>query len=195
METERSLEVQPETTSGVDEPHFEEAWTVLAARPVVPLKQVESRQGVRGTLKLTAAFLGAGVLGVVVGLASIRFRQLPATNTANDVSVPNDSTQNPEDQPSTTEQTAIEPEVEAATVKTPSRITETSKRRQNAAVQVVPNSESDSSSAQPQLADEWQERRPRRTTIRRQHREIDDLHHRDLLRIQEIFEGRRPRNP
>ena len=195
METERSLEVQPETTSGVDEPHFEEAWTVLAARPVVPLKQVESRQGVRGTLKLTAAFLGAGVLGVVVGLASIRFRQLPATNTANDVSVPNDSTQNPEDQPSTTEQTAIEPEVEAATVKTPSRITETSKRRQNAAVQVVPNSESDSSSAQPQLADEWQERRPRRTTIRRQRREIDDLHHRDLLRIQEIFEGRRPRNP
>jgi hypothetical protein len=91
METEKSLEAQPETISAVDEPHFEEAWTVLAARPVVPLKQVESRQGVRGTLKLTAAFLGAGVLGVVVGLASIRFRQLPATNTANDVSVPNDS--------------------------------------------------------------------------------------------------------
>jgi hypothetical protein len=194
METEKSLEAQPETISAVDEPHFEEAWTVLAARPVVPLKQVESRQGVRGTLKLTAAFLGAGVLGVVVGLASIRFRQLPATNTANDVSVPNDSTQNAEDQPSTTEQTAIEPEVEAAPVKAPSRLTETSKRRQNDAVQVVPDSESNSSSAQPQLADEWQERRPRRTTIRRQRREIDDLHHRDLLRIQEIFEGRRPRN-
>jgi len=194
METEKSLEAQPETISAVDEPHFEEAWTVLAARPVVPLKQVESRQGVRGTLKLTAAFLGAGVLGVVVGLASIRFRQLPATNTANDVSVPNDSTQNAEYQPSTTEQTAIEPEVEAAPVKAPSRLTETSKRRQNDAVQVVPDSESNSSSAQPQLADEWQERRPRRTTIRRQRREIDDLHHRDLLRIQEIFEGRRPRN-
>ena len=194
METEKSLEAQPETISAVDEPHFEEAWTVLAARPVVPLKQVESRQGVRGTVKLTAAFLGAGVLGVVVGLASIRFRQLPATNTANDVSVPNDSTQNAEDQPSTTEQTAIEPEVEAAPVKAPSRLTETSKRRQNDAVQVVPDSESNSSSAQPQLADEWQERRPRRTTIRRQRREIDDLHHRDLLRIQEIFEGRRPRN-
>jgi hypothetical protein len=195
MEKEKFLESQPGTTSVVDEPHFEEAWTVLAARPVVPLKQVEARQGVRGTLKLTAAFLGAGVLGVVVGLASIRFRQLPATNAANDAAVPNNSTQNAEDQPSTTEQTAIEPEVEAAPVKTPSRLTETSKRRQNAAVQVVPDSESDSSSAQPQLADEWQERRPRRTTIRRQRREIDDLHHRDLLRIQEIFEGRRPRNP
>jgi hypothetical protein len=195
MEKEKFLEPQPETTSVIDEPHFEEAWTVLAARPVVPLKQVEARQGVRGTLKLTAAFLGAGVLGVVVGLASIRFRQLPATNAANDAAVPNNSTQNAEDQPSTTEQTAIEPEVEAAPVKTPSRLTETSKRRQNAAVQVVPDSESDSSSAQPQLADEWQERRPRRTSIRRQRREIDDLHHRDLLRIQEIFEGRRPRNP
>jgi len=195
MEKEKSLEPQPGTTSVVDEPHFEEAWTVLAARPVVPLKQLESRQGVRRTLKLTAAFLGAGVLGVVVGLASIRFRQLPATNTANDVSVPNDSTQNAEDQPTTTEQTAIEPEVEAAPVKAPSRLTETSKRRQNAAVQVLPDSESDSSSGQPQLADEWQERRPRRTTIRRQRRGIDDLHHRDLLRIQEIFEGRRSRNP
>ena len=194
MEKEKFLESQPETASDIDEPHFEEAWTVLAARPVVPLKQVETSRGVRGTLKLIAGFLGAGLLGVVVGLASIRFRQLPATSTANEVSVPNESTQNAEDQPSTTAQTAIEPEVEAAPVKTPSRLTETSKRRQNAAVQVGPDSDSDSSSAQPQLADEWQERRPRRTTIRRQRREIDDLHHRDLLRIQEIFEGRRPRN-
>ena len=193
MEKEKFLEPQPETTSVIDEPHFEEAWTVLAARPVVPLKPLEAPQGVRGTLKLIAAFLGAGLLGVVVGLASIRFRQLPSTSTANEVSVPNDSTPNAEDQPSATEQTAIEPEVEAAPVKTPSRVTETAKRRQNVAVQ-VPDSESDSSSNQPQLADEWQERRPRRTTIRRQRREIDDLHHRDLLRIQEIFEGRRPRN-
>jgi len=194
MEKEKFLERQPETTSVIDEPHFEEAWTVLAARPVVPLKHVAARQGVRGTLKLIAAFLGAGLLGVVVGLASIRFRQLPATSTANEVSVPNDLTPNAEDQPSTAEQTAIEPEVEAAPIKSPSRLTETSKRRQNAAVQVVPDSESDSSNNQPQLTDEWQERRPRRTTIRRQRREIDDLHHRDLLRIQEIFEGRRPRN-
>ena len=195
MEKEKFLEPQPETTSVIDEPHFEEAWTVLGARPVVPLKQVESRQGVGGTVKLIGAFLGAGLLGVVVGLASIRFRQLPATSTANEVSVPNASTQNAEDQPATTEQTAIEPEVEAAPVKTPSRLTETSKRRQNAAAQAVPDSETESSSTRPQLADEWQESRPRRTTIRRQRREIDDLHHRDLLRIQEIFEGRRPRNP
>ena len=195
MEKEKFLEPQPETTPVVDEPHFEEAWTVLAARPVVPLNQVEARRGVRGTVKLIAAFLGAGLLGVVVGLASIRFRQLPATSAANEVSVPNELPQNAENQPLTTEQTAIEPEVEAAPVKTPSRLTETSKRHQNAAAQVVPDSDNDSSSARPQLADEWQERRPRRSTIRRQRREIDDLHHRDLLRIQEIFEGRRPRNP
>ena len=194
MEKEKFLEPQPETTSVIDEPHFEEAWTVLSARPVVPLKAVEARQGLRGSLKLIAAFLGAGLLGVVVGLASIRFRQLPATSTANELSVPNDSTPNAVDQPSTTDQTAIEPEVEAAPVKTTSHLTETPKRRQNPAAQVVPDSESDSSSNQPQLADEWQERRPRRTTLRRQRREIDDLHHRDLLRIQEIFEGRRPRN-
>jgi hypothetical protein len=193
MEKEKFLEPQPESTSVIDEPHFEEAWTVLAARPVVPLKPLDAIRGVRGTLKLIAAFLGAGLLGVVVGLASIRFRQLTATSTANEVSVPNDSAQNTEEQRSTTQQTSIEPEVEGAPVKTPSRLTESSKRRQN--VQVVPDTGSDSSSNQPQLADEWQERRPRRTTSRRQRRGIDDLHHRDLLRIQEIFEGRRPRNP
>jgi hypothetical protein len=198
MEKEKFLEPQPETTSVIDEPHFEEAWTVLAARPVVPLQQVEARQGVRGTLKLIAAFLGAGLLGVIVGLASIRFRQLPATSTANEVPVPNDSTQNAEDQPSTLEQTAIEPEVEAAPVKTPSRVTETAKRQPSqtaAPEQSGPGTESDLSSSQPQLIDEWQERRPRRTRIRRERHEPDDLHHRDLLRIQEIFEGRRPRNP
>jgi len=43
-----------------------------------------------------------------------------------------------------------------------------------------------------QLADEWQERRPRRVRIRRWRRERGTHHHRDLLRIDEIFEGRRP---
>jgi len=196
MEKEKFLEPEPGTTSviDVDEPHFEEAWTVLAAQPVVPLKEVKAHKALRGTLKLVAAFVSAGLLGVVVALASIRFRQLPAAITAPEVPLQNDSMQNAENQTSTTEQTAIMPEVEAIPVKTPSRLTETSKRHNAAAVQAAPNTESDSSTTRPQLADEWQERRPRRTTIRRQRREIDDLHHRDLLRIQEIFEGRRPRN-
>ena len=197
MEKQRTLEPEPETTSVVVEPHFEEAWTVLAARPVVPLNEVEAHRNLRGTVKLIAAFVGAGLLGVVVALAFIRFRQTPAALTATEAPVQNDSTQNAENQTSTSEQTAITPEVEAAPVKTTSRLTETSKRHGDAnaaAVHAVPDSDSDSSSSRPQLADEWQERRPRRTTIRRQRRENDDLHHRDLLRIQEIFEGRRPRN-
>ena len=197
MEKEKFLESEPGTTSVIDEPHFEEAWTVLAAQPVVPLKEVKAHQALRETLKLVAAFVGAGLLGVVVALTSIRFRQLPAPITAAEGPLQNDSTQNVENQTSSTEQTAIIPEVEAIPVKAPSRLTETSKRHSSqnaAAVQAAPNTESDSSSTRPQLADEWQERRPRRTTIRRQRREIDDLHHRDLLRIQEIFEGRRPRN-
>lgn len=192
MEKEKFLEPEPETTSGIDEPHFEEAWTVLAARPVVPLKEVEINQSVRRTIKLVAAFAGASLLGMVVAFASIRFRQAETV-----VPVQSDSTQNAEDETSTTEQTAITPEVEAAPIKTPSRVTEAAKRHssQNAPpVQNAPDAESDSSSSRPQLAGEWQERRPRRTTIRRQRRDMDDLHHRDLLKIQEIFEGRRPRN-
>jgi hypothetical protein len=197
METEKFLEPEPETTSIIDEPHFEEAWTVLAARPVVPLKEVETRQGVRGTLKLVAAFVGASLLGVIVALASIRFRQPPGPITQTEVPVQNDSTQTAEDESSTTDQTGIAPAVEAAPLKMPTRVTEASKRHTNqnaTSDQNAPETETDSSSSGAQLADQWQERRPRRTTIRRQRREIDDLHHRDLLRIQEIFEGR-PRNP
>jgi hypothetical protein len=196
MEKGRFLEPEPETTSVFDEPHFEEAWTVLAARPVVPLKEVEPGQGVRTTLKLVAAFVGAGLLGVLVAMASIRFRQVPRPVTEGALPVQNDSPQSAEDAQSTDGQLAIEPAVEAAPVKSPSRVTEASKRRasQNAAPdQNATDAESESSSS-PQGVDQWQEQRPRRVRIRHQRREIDDLHHRDLLRIQEIFEGRRPRN-
>ena len=197
MEKEKFLEQEPETSSIIDEPHFEEAWTVLSARPVVPLKEVgpsQNRQTLGRAAKLLAAFVGAGLLGVLVALASIRFRQLPAT--PGQVPVQSDALPTAQEPTSTSGQAAIEPEVEAAPVKTSSQVTEVSKghARQNAAPVQVPGSDGDSSSSKPQLADEWQERRPRRTTLRR-HREIDELHHRDLLRIQEIFEGRRPRNP
>src|SRR6185295_6858939 len=124
-----------------------------------------------------AAFAGAGLLGVIVALTSIRFRQVPLLVTESALPVQND-TQSSEDAQSTDGQIAIEPAVEAAPEKTPSRVTEASKRRanQNAAPdQNAPGAESESSSS-PQLADQWQEQRPRRVRIRHQRREIDDLH-------------------
>jgi hypothetical protein len=198
MEKQEFLEPEPEKVSAIDEPHFEEAWTVLAARPVVPLKGVEPGQTLGRAVKLVAAFIGAGLLGVVVGLASIRFRQVPDPVGETGMPVQSDSTGNAADGTSTTEQTAIVPEVEAVPEKTTMRVTEASKRhstQNTGSVQSTADTDNDSSSSRPQLADEWQERRPRRTTIRRQRREIEELHHRDLLRIQEIFEGRRPGNP
>ena len=198
MEKQEFLEPEPEKVSAIDEPHFEEAWTVLAARPVVPLQEVEPSQTLGRALKLVAAFVGAGLLGIVVALASIRFRQVPAPVRESGTLVQSDSTGDAVDGTSTTEQTSIVPEVEAVPEKTPTHVTEASKRHANqnaTSVQSSTATDSDSSSSRPQLADEWQEQRPRRTTIRRQRREIDELHHRDLLRIQEIFEGRRPRNP
>jgi hypothetical protein len=198
MEKKKFLEPEPEKTSVVAEPHFEEAWTVLAARPVVPLKPVEARPRLLGTLKLVGAFIAASLLGVVVGLASIRFRQLTSPVTETALPVQSDATHDAQDETSTTEQTAIAPTVEAAPVKTPSRITETSKRHdnQNAATDKNASQADTDSSGSAQLADQWQESRPRRVKMRRQRRELDDLRRRDrdLLRIQEIFEGRRPRN-
>jgi len=191
MEKEEFLEA--EQNAVIDEPHFEEAWTVLAARPVEPLREVDSNHQVRGALKLIAAFAGAGLLGVFVALASIRFRQAPGSVTEIEGSLQSNSTETAPASTSATDGIAITPEVEAAPTKTPTHLTEAAKRQivqSPASFQKGGEAVDDSSSAQPRLAEQWQERRPRRT--RRHRPEIDELHHRDLLRIQEIFEGRRP---
>jgi hypothetical protein len=198
MENEKYLEREPEV---IDGPHFDQAWTILCARPVVPLKKVESSQGVRGALKLVAAFVGASLLGVVVALASIRLREMSASVTEIEVPAGSESTPSSSGDSIATEQTSIAPEVEAATVatKTPSHVgTEASKHQSikpSTSLGEIRSEVIDPGAVQPQLADEWQERRPRRTAVRRHRRDVDDLHHRDLMRIQEIFEGRRPRNP
>jgi hypothetical protein len=188
MEKEEFLE--PEPTSVIDEPHFEEAWTVLAARPVEPLAEVRSDHKLRDALKLVGGFLVAGLLGVVVGLASIRFRQVPGSV---EVQGPTQTDSTEAGSESGTEDITITPEVEAIPMKTPARVTEAPKRQavqSTASAQKPPEPADGRSGMQPQLAEQWQERRPRR--IRRYRREMDELHHRDLLRIQEIFEGRRP---
>jgi len=191
MEKEEFLDSEP--ASVINKPHFEEAWTVLAARPVEPLEAVGSDHKLREALKLIAGFVGAGLLGVVVALASVRFRQVPRSVT--EVQEPNlsNSTESASETASGTEDIAITPEVEAVPSKTPTRLTEAPKRQivqSTASAQKAPEPADDPSSLQPQLANEWEERRPRRT--RRHRRDIDELHRRDLLRIQEIFEGRRP---
>lgn len=195
MEKEELLE--SDSASTVDEPHFEEEWTILAARPVVPLNEVESKNGVHHAVKLVLAFVGASLLGVFVALASVRFRAL--TEVSGDATIPaqNETPKTESEKPEAAEQTAVVSEpTETRGAKTPVNAIESSKRQSGTDSSLAEDRATASASrnAQPRMVDEWQERRPRRTVIRRQRRDIDDLHHRDLMRIQEIFEGRRPRN-
>ena len=59
----------------VNEPHFDEEWTVLTARPVVPLAELESVNRKKTAIKLAGAFAGALLLGALVALASIRLKR------------------------------------------------------------------------------------------------------------------------
>jgi hypothetical protein len=43
----------------IDEPHFDEDWTLREARPVVPLETIESSRHRRLVLRLTGAFVVA----------------------------------------------------------------------------------------------------------------------------------------
>lgn len=195
MEKEELLESDSALT--VDEPHFEEEWTILAARPVVPLNEVESKNGVHHAVKLVLAFVAASLLGVFVALASVRFRGV--TEVPGEATIPAQNetpkTESEKSEPPQPTAVASEP-TETRGAKTPVSAVESSKRQSSTDSSVAEDRviAADSGNAQPRLVDEWQERRPRRTVIRRQRRDIDDLHHRDLMRIQEIFEGRRPRN-
>jgi hypothetical protein len=195
MEKEELLE--SDSALIVDEPHFEEEWTILTARPVVPLDEVESKNGVHHAVKLVLAFVGASLLGVFVALASVRFRGVMEPPSAAAIRAQNDTPKIESANTAPTEERAVVPEpTETRGAKTPVSATERSKRPSGPDSSLAEDraAAADSSTAQPRLVDEWQERRPRRTMIRRQRRDNDDLHHRDLMRIQEIFEGRRPRN-
>jgi hypothetical protein len=59
-----------------EEPHFDEEWTVLSARPVVPLEQVESSKSVK-RIKLATAFVAAMILGAWVALMAVHFEKSP----------------------------------------------------------------------------------------------------------------------
>jgi hypothetical protein len=203
MQKEQLLENEL-ARSTTEEPHFDEDWTVLSAQPVVPLEELQSNNRTRRVLKLFAAFVGASLLGVFVALASIRLRETTA-EVSEEAAIPakNEPSENANDQPvensTPANETALMPAVVAAPVspKTEAKVTVSAKHQ---SIQSAPQTSSieteapDDIKPRSRLIEEWQERRLRRSTIRRQRREFDDLHHRDLLRIDEIFEGRRPRN-
>ena len=209
METQR----QPiEESYRIDaEPHFDEEWTLISARQVVPLEKLKDTSKRRGKLKLIGAFVGAIVLGAAVALLSIRLESKPMMNGV-DAELATEETQPVVEQPQQSDKpldetsaVALNPDETAPVVNPKPRETVTEKpkilpeRRKVDEVRPAPevaqsdpigaSSESQDTEARAQLVDEWQERRARRVRPRERSDRMG-RHRRGLTRIDEIFEGR-----
>jgi hypothetical protein len=207
MQREEALDFGPQSALP-DEPHFDEEWTVLSARPVVPLDQLNSAAKRHSALKLVGAFMAAIVLGALVALAGVGLRDTKGdvgvdVSEHTDVNPPH----NLAEQPVELSNSATEMPIASGAIggpilvpKTPTTMTEATKsplrnsENQKPVELDKPIAEDEMKVGEPgaQLIDAWQERRPRRVRMRRWRRERGTRHHRDLLRIEEIFEGRRP---
>jgi hypothetical protein len=184
-------------------PNFDDERTLLSARPVVPLNEIETKVRHRRNWFLGGAFAVAMMLGAASALVAsyIKLRNVPAAAVTNELSqgdvpaAPVAVVDNPIPTASpATEET--EPPVETA-IETPKK--ETVKRRA-----VVKHTEQPADLRDnPQISEgerlqqirdsvlyeEWQERRARR--VFRRQRRLDRYNHRDLSDLDEIFEGRR----
>jgi len=208
METQR----QPiEESYRIDaEPHFDEEWTLISARQVVPLEKLKDTSKRRGKLKLIGAFVGAIVLGAAVALLSIRLESKPMSGVNAELAT--EETQPVVEQPQQSDKpldetsaVSLNPDETEPVVNPKPRETVTEKpknspeRRKVNDVRPAPevaqsdpigaSSESQDTEARAQLVDEWQERRARRVRPRERSDRMG-RHRRGLTRIDEIFEGR-----
>jgi outer membrane biosynthesis protein TonB len=209
METQRQP-IEESYRTGA-EPHFDEEWTLISARQVVPLEKLKDTSKRRGKLKLIGAFVGAIVLGAAVALLSIRLESKPMMNGV-DAELATEETQPVVEQPQQSDKpldetsaVSLNPDETEPVVNPKPRETVTEKpknspeRRKVNDVRPTPevaqsdpvgaSSESQDAEARAQLVDEWQERRARRVRPRERSDRMG-RHRRGLSRIDEIFEGR-----
>ena len=192
------------------EPHFDEEWTLLSARPVVPIEKLKDSSKRRGKLKLIGAFVGAIVLGAAVALLATKLEKKPVMSGSNAeletektqpvVEPPQESDKpfaetgavavnppetapvvNPKPKETVTERAKNLPELRKA-----NEVRATAEVTQSASIEASSESQNTKTA---QLVDEWQERRARRV-LPRERRDRMGRHRRGLTRIDEIFEGR-----
>jgi hypothetical protein len=194
------------------EPHFDDEATVLSARPVVPLDEVEPYEAqtqsrfTRGWV-FAATVFGAMLLGVVVGVAYYSYASRESAHALIDtenvaVGVDGMSTESP----GTSGAIGPTPEVNHTSAADPN--TELSARQASAAApqpEVSANESrkptarrvdvltSPSTTEEMQAREERQIRREAKKRIRELERESRNPRSRDLTRIREIFEG--PQRP
>ena len=195
-----------EPGSPQNEPHFDEEWTVLSARPVVPLADLEAKEKRRYSVKLVGAFVLASSLGVLVALASIRIRELnsrvpegngsqetvASTAIDSDAAPVEELAVQPNEESSTPVALDTTEEIPAVLTTRPARVI--ARKHQTATADLsTAQGESESepveAKPQPRLVDQWQEGRPRRVRERRPGNDDGAHHPRDLRDLDEIFEG------
>lgn len=202
--------------ASIGEPHFEEDWTVQEARPVIPLEEIKAARHRKFAFRLVGAFAIAVILGAITALVSIRLKQTPSVPTEEAVAIADDKPAVPtpnktseaetevaelDDQPAAEEEKpAAEEERPAAEEEKPVVLSE----RKSAAPPVKPVRQiktkpepaaevdlDNTPEPRPILVDQWEERRARRV-MRRERQERRAQRNRDLIRIEELFEGKRP---
>jgi hypothetical protein len=168
------------------QPHFDDERTVLRARQVVPLQEIEGKVRSRRRWFLGGAFAVAMLLGAASAVISAYFKMR---------AVPD-----PEIEPaavSTVSEEAVLPVIEIAPTrvqppKTKPRNTDDTAKLTRPRIVIQPSLSEKEDLRRIRdavLTDEWQERRERRVARREQRR--SQHRERDLSNLDEIFEGRR----
>lgn len=194
-------------------PDFDDERTLLSARRVVPLDEIDAKVRRKRYWFLGSAFAIAMMLGATSALvaAYLRLRSVPTVATA-EVSQPdvasaplavvaNSPSPDPTESPVTEEEQ--QPADEAMLEEEAPKKEPVAKRRTVVKHTQPPVEHRDD----PQISederlqqirdavlyDEWQERRARR--VMRRERRLERYNHRDLSNLDEIFEGRRRQRP
>jgi hypothetical protein len=193
----------------VRSPEFDDERTLLSARRVVPLNEIETKVRRRRNWFLGGAFALAMMLGAASALVAsyLRMWNVPSVATS-EVSEPDVASaplavveNRPSPAPAESPVTE-EPADEALLDETPKK-EPVAKRRTVAKHTPQPVEQRDDLNISEEerlqqirdavLYDEWQERRARR--VMRRERRLDRYNHRDLSNLDEIFEGRRRKRP
>lgn len=194
------------------EPHFQDEQTLLTARPVVPLEEINAKARNRRLWFLAGALVIAMMLGAASALLAsyVKLRNAPqnAPQVVTEVSEPEPELA-PEPEPGAVAESVPAEETPVVENENAENSEEVilppvaPKRESAVRRRTVAARESDEPRDSRELSEEdelqrirrsvlyeqWQERRERR--VRRERRRAERYNHRDLSNLDEIFEGRR----
>lgn len=188
---------------GLSLPHFDEDATLVSARPVVPLQEVNAKIRFRRRVIFGLTILAAIIVGAISG--TLLLQSGPNSQSAEETAVSQPTVSSsgaaggPTSEPAEGRvPLAQDPDEEPRTREAPSAGDSLIKKRITAAISRTSEKPARVASPEPQRHEDLENderemhraerrnaRREARRELRRQHEQIGD----DLLRIREIFEG------